>query len=668
MALLLPTITFLFLALAFLGRERNTEPGIVRLFNSIIIAAIGCGFLMHLSAEIFGPFNAINRISLLSVWFIALVFSVYFGFTTGSLRLVWDRVRNIRIQYEWLDWFFILSIIGILLTLLILAWFSPPNNVDSLLYHMARVVHWAQNGSIDHYATAYNHQNFMPPWAETAILHLRVLWGNDRPANLIQWISLVGSVVGVVAIAKLLGAGRKSQFLAAAFALSIPMGILQATSTQNDLVVTFWLVSLAFFVVLNKHRALTLFDLIILGIVLGLGMLTKATFYIYALPVLVWFFVPRLKEIGFVRWLGQGAGIFLIAALINSGFWIRNLRTYEHIFGPASYVQRGLEFSPLAERDSSDAASDDGSEMEANNPAFILETVGDFVVSGTMRVPQMMAKNAVTPSSAINTLILRVATTLPSVFGQDFQESQSIQAWNHEDTAGNPLHLLFVLVSAITLVVFNLRNRLRSALFYGIACFSGYALIAIVLSNGPTLDGLRFQLPFFVLWAPIVGVVFSAIGRPFLTRGATGLFLLASIPWLLLNNTRPIIGLPPWPTRTESVFSVGQDVLMYSAAPGYRQPYSELSSALEELNCNKVGLRLDSHDLEYLLWWELEAPQSGVELKAVDSISSLKRYLDRDFTPCAIICTTCGGRVELDGLQRMGEFGNVVLFTRQGYE
>ena len=123
--------------------------------------------------------------------------------------------------------------------LLLVAWIAPPSNVDSLLYHISRIVHWAQNGSLEHYATGYHHQLFMPPWAELANLHLRILWGSDRPADLVQWFRRVGSVAIASGVGELLGLRRKGQLITAVFIAGIPMGILQATSTQNDYVVTF---------------------------------------------------------------------------------------------------------------------------------------------------------------------------------------------------------------------------------------------------------------------------------------------------------------------------------------------------------------------------------------------------------------------------------------------
>lgn len=663
MLMLLPLVVLLCLLLILLGRVRPQDSDLVFIVGSMITAAAIWGFLVIGSAEILSLFHAINQLTLSIFWVVVLGICLFVGFSYGFFRKGWDRIRGFNFLFDFFDWVISIALVCIVLILLVLAWISPPNNVDSLLYHMTRVVHWAQSGSLGHYATAYSHQNFMPLWAETAILQLRVLWGSDRPANLVQWSSLVGSVLGIIAIANMLGAGRKGQLLSAAFALSVPMGILQTTSTQNDLVTTFWLVCLSFLVILGKRRALENFELVLIGLVLGLGMLTKVTFYIYAAPFMLWFFLYRLKRVKLSRWALQVAGVLLIAGLLNAGYWARNLQTYGNMFGSLVYVQRGLSFDFLGGTDIPGGEVDQDADPMNQVEQDRLRTFSAFLETSGMRISAMVTKNAVTPSSGLNAIILHVAEAAPSLFGEDFERVQSLQAWNHEDTAGNPLHLLTVVFTFVLLLIFSTRGAQRGTLAFALACLVGYLLIAVVISNGPSLDGIRFQLPFFILWAPVVGTVFTALGLRYLTNAVSMLFLLFALPWVFLNNTRPIIGLPPWPTRTASVFQVDEGILLYNTVPAYRQPYGELSAKLRGSECRRIGLRLDSHDLEYLIWWEMEAPQSGFQLQAVDTVDSLRRYLDPEFKPCAILCTTCGGRTDLKGLERIGDFANVALFT-----
>ena len=110
---------------------------------------------------------------------------------------------------------------------------------------LPRIEHWIQNRSLDFYLTAIDRQLMLPDFAETLILQLRLLSGGDRLDNIVQWLAGAGSVILVGRIALALGASRRGVALARLTAATLPIGILESTSTQNDLVVTFFLMCTA---------------------------------------------------------------------------------------------------------------------------------------------------------------------------------------------------------------------------------------------------------------------------------------------------------------------------------------------------------------------------------------------------------------------------------------
>ncbi len=77
------------------------------------------------------------------------------------------------------------------------------------------------------------------------MLHLYVLAGGDRFVNFIEWFSMVGSVIAVSFIAFRFGAGNRGQWLASLFVATLPMGIVQASSSMTDYVVAFWILCAA---------------------------------------------------------------------------------------------------------------------------------------------------------------------------------------------------------------------------------------------------------------------------------------------------------------------------------------------------------------------------------------------------------------------------------------
>jgi hypothetical protein len=126
----------------------------------------------------------------------------------------------------------------------IIAIVYPPNNWDSMTYHLPRIEHWLQNKSLNHYYTSNNRQLLSAPFAEIFILQGRALSGDDYLVNLVQWFSFFGSIIGISKIASHLGMKKRMQIVSALFFATVPMAILQASSTQTDLVETIFIICL----------------------------------------------------------------------------------------------------------------------------------------------------------------------------------------------------------------------------------------------------------------------------------------------------------------------------------------------------------------------------------------------------------------------------------------
>jgi len=652
---LLPLATFSVLLLHFLGRASDYPADAdVPWRKAFLLAAIFWGSFIALSSEILSLFSLINRSSLAVTWALALVGILSYAWSRGSVSRGYGQLRKLRLPAGLAERILLGGVVTLFMMLLLVAWIAPPNNVDSLLYHMSRIMHWAQNGNLEHYATGYHNQLFMPPWAELTNLHLRILWGSDRPANLVQWFSMVGSVVIASGVGELLGLRRKGQLLTGVFVASIPMGILQATSTQNDYIAAFWAVCSAYLVTLSFSRRLSPLEIAALSLSLGLGIMTKVTFFVYGFPIGVTYLLVELRKRGMRRALTSGAAIAGFIALTNAGVWVRNFHTYGGPYGTIDLMNSALAPTRLIERSKTDDSSSSGTDQNLTaNPDAIefSKRLAQIALWPISRISQAASLNLVTPSFAINHLAWSVLDEFPLLFNGVVSGSLMNAAWNHEDTAGNPLHLFLALLS-VPLVAVGFRGHQSGGRIWGYSLMAGstFLLLPLVIDRGSSGFGIRYQLPFFVLWAPIVGAATQTIRSRALMTGLGFALLMFAIPYALLNNTRPIIGRPPWPTRTRSVFVASSSEIIFASNPGIRRQYQELISELNVSGCRDIGLRIDSGDLEYLFWWLLGAPQSGHRIESIYVLQSLEQYLDPTFKPCAIICTICGNQQRMHNL------------------
>jgi hypothetical protein len=635
-------IPLLFFAALFLyeaGRPGGSEFPPHGWRDFFLQTCLVCGALVTVFSELLSLFDALHSSGLASLWGVALGAILFLGYRSGAFRRAWSGVK----QFPWrtlkpMEMLILAALIVFVGILFVIAFKAIPNTTDSLLYHMSRVVHWAQNGSLKHYATQYQHQVMTSIWAETAILNLRLLWGNDQLAGLVQWFSMVGSLIGVSAIAGLLGAGRKEQLLAAVFTACIPMGILQSTSTQNDYVTAFWLVCMVYFILLGKKQELTPFEWLCLGVATGLGMLTKGTFYIYAFPFLLWFFVPRLVKNGWRRVIREGLPLAAIIIVLNAGFWTRNLITYGEPLGAGKWLSKLVEIQ----------------------------------VDPRMWVPEVTKHVAINLGSTIqvvNDCLISSVKSISSVFGVNVQNFGAFPwwNWNHEDTAGSPLHMISVLFTFLALVLIWDREKARPALRYAFITLSVFFLISITLNFN--LFIVRFHLPFFVLWGAVFGAAAYYMDFKRLTYVTAVLLFISAGPWLIMNRTRCLFAYVPHTYLGRSVLCEQTDKILFANWHSLREPYKAISEAVTITGCTEVGLKIDSSDIEYPFWWLLDAPQSGIRIEAIEVHPQLERYVDPDFKPCAIICTICGDRDRIHGLERVGDFGEgLVLYTGSDYE
>lgn len=497
----------------------------------------------------------------------------------------------------------------LLLALLAGALFAAPNTYDSMTYHMTRVVRWIQRGSLAHFASHNLRQVQYGYFSEAAILHLFLLRGSDRLANLPQWLGMAGSLAGVSLLAARLGAARGGQILAAVFCLTLPMGIVQATGTQNDLVTAFWAVCMAW-AALRRGDAPTpearrLWDLVF-GAALGLAVLTKATGYLYAAPLAIWYLAALVRREGRTAWKAA-VPVLLLAAALNLGLWWRNLA----LFG-----------SPLGTEANRVLVSN-----RAWWPGLVLSNaIRNLAVHANVAIP-----GGVDLRPSMETAVRR----LHGWIGVDVEDPRSTYERSpdfrivtrpfHEDDAGNGLHLL-ALLAALPLLAVRRSGEGRGLLGYGLAVLAGFLLLCVYLKWQHWIS--RLQLPLFVLAAPLVAVAVSTrLGRrPALLLSA----LLLGLAWppTAHADPRPLVG-------PESVFRSDRTAQMFRNRPERLQPYRDLASRIQASGCRRIGLVSGYNDYEYPLWILLDP---GVErrfrIEHVEVENESTPLLDRGFHPC----------------------------------
>ena len=632
MAGLLPIAAASILGLIAIGWPRWTdEAGTTR--RRLLMAAAGLAGLVITASELLSLFHRLDFQALTIFWSALLVILLIFGLRSGTLVGGLQRLRSAgraAANTSSGERLLLAAAACVALVLLLIALQSPPNTVDSLQYHMARVAHWAQNHSLRHYAATYHPQLWNAIGAEIAVLHLYVLARGDLLANLVQWAAMLGSAVAVSLLTAELGGSRRAQWLAMVFGASAPVALLQATSTQTDYAAGFWVVTTAALLLPVTRRSLTVPEWAATGLSQGVGMLTKGTFYPIAaamvLLLLVWGWragrsLPRLAR-----------GMALVASLalaLNLGYWWRNVVLYGGPFGNTGWI--------------------------ATRTAAGWQPMAPFA-----RLLQESVLNLATPWPGLNDKLAVGVQGMSVILGSPQPAFDLIWAWNHEDLAGSPLHLIAFPIGLWIAAGTTESRTGRRTLGYALAVLAAFAAFSWLIAYNPY--GLRHHIPLFLLWGPVLGVGLQDRVRPnWATIMSLGL-LATAVPWIVFNSTRPLVGWVPR-TRAQSVFEATRRELLFANVPELRQPYTLAAQAVLASGCHEVGTSLDSRDPEYALWWLLGAPARQIEIQSVRPLPSLEHVRDPAFRPCAVFCTNCGDRQVFDGLPLDGSFGHVRVYS-----
>jgi hypothetical protein len=606
--LLLGLLPFAVLGLAIaLFHRRGREPG-----AALVLGALSWAYGVALVMEALSLAHAITFASLLIGWAIAvavLALAVFRSRPAASTPLP-ARLRGLLAGLILEEW--ILAGVALLIgsVTLLLALVCPPNNWDSQTYHLPRIEHWIQNGSLEFYRTHIGRQLDLPGLAEVLLLPLRLLGGGDRLLNLLQWLAGVGSVLLVGRIAGLLGVSRRGVALARLSAVTLPIGILEASSTQNDLVVTFFLLCMAErLLAWRVSRAGS--DAAFFAMAAGLALAAKGTAYLIGFPLGVWFLVEMLPAKQRALPLLFGCGLLIL--LPNLPGYVRNLDYSGSPIGQAARSTNNTAFGP-----------------------------GPLLVNGVRN----LATNLATQNSGYDRWLTRVVTEGLAGLGLDasdprltFIESkfEASTYQTSEDIAGNPLQLLLAIVAAVVVFLSGRSGFPRRR--YALSVLGATLLFLVVLRWQPWIT--RLQLPIFALAAPLIGFLAFERIRGWARIGATALLALLlvilAMPPLWANYRRPLF--PPG-GYAASLWAMTEDQILFIARPDLLASYQAAVSYVAANKDSQIGLVISGNDWEYPLWRLLrEQGLTGLRIEhvAVKGPPMAKPYPLGPFDPTLVI-------------------------------
>ena len=392
------------------------------------------------------------------------------------------------------------SAVLVLVVTAILAVAVAPNTWDSMTYHLARVAYWLQFDSALHFDNGTSRQLAQPPNGEFLQAWTVLMSGTDRLAPLVQWASLAGLAATIYLGACLVGFHRAAAIFAGALFVLLPQPVLQASSTQNDLIVCFFLAAALLFAVRglrDRHRG----ELAVGAVALGVAVGTKGT-ALLALPSVA--IVLAAAIVAYrppARFVAQAVG-FGVASIVALG-------TFNYVLNQDTF---GTPFGTIREQ------------VERKSP------VGENAV----RVGWTFVDSPGTPAPWLNNALSRPAHVVFGDLSTPSFRGFALDSGVNEDGSAYGLLGLFLVLPLFLVVLLAPRSPPGARVLAG-AALAFLAVFAVTQEHNPWVG--RVMMPAIAIGAPLLAALCS---RRVLSAAAVALALLGALPCLFANELKPL--------------------------------------------------------------------------------------------------------------------------------
>jgi hypothetical protein len=633
--LLLLVIPFGLLWLVIAANRRRFGFGNLSIRGALVLAYLAFEVLLLGITELSSVGHHFTAGTVAIAWVIVIILLLFVARTQITLLIQRARSRDgarfgLREHMKRLtgeDRFWIGVLVAIFGVLVALGFLYLTSTGDSMVYHLVRVAHWIQNGTVAPFAAHYLPQVDLSPLSEYNLAHLQLLSGGDRFDSCMQLSGALICIVGVSELARLLGASRSTQIAASVICATIPSGVLLATSTENDYFTAAAGVGVLMILLAFSLEGRWVYRAAALGAAIGLAYMAKSTTSFLLGPAVLALIAVvvyrRVRTAGGLETLRGGINqVLVVAASAVAIIGVFVVQT-EQLFGSfVGSTASGLVSSPLtiagfgANVDRSVAANFDIGDGVAG-----IDTYVSMVALGILRHVY----------SVFGVPLNDVRFTLLQQNGDPFAAGNYTLFQRVGEFGANPWNILLAVTSLAVLAVAVARGRkeFRVALVLGLSLVCGFVFFTGIAkwSN----NSVRYQLPVLVALSAVIAVGLSIFPR-WITRLVLVGLVVSCLPQLLDNTAAPLV--PPYQYHGSYLAPYfGQ----FSQPPGAVEAlaYQTITTMLAESTCRQAAIGNFVHK-EYPLWVGLKHEHYRGVLNDFN-VPNATRRLEPSYRPCASI-------------------------------
>jgi len=301
-----------------------------RLLSSYLLGMANVIFV----AEIAGLFQKVN-----DKWFfvflhmLLVIVALLIWWLKGKPKFISIKFKSKSVR-EWFSilkqdpllWIFTLAVLIIYIYNAVIIINFHANTNDSLAVHLARIGYWLQSGSFRPWPTENIYQITYPFNAQVQMLWTILLTGTDQLVEFVQWFSAIFGIIAIAGIASVIGYSKKQGLFAGLVWATLPMILLQSTTTQNDLI-TASVILIGIYFLFMGIKTQDAKHLIFSGLAFGISLGTKQTafFIIPGIGIAFIFFFVKYKKAVLKSTLVFLSSVTIAFLMLGSYVYISNL-------------------------------------------------------------------------------------------------------------------------------------------------------------------------------------------------------------------------------------------------------------------------------------------------------------------------------------------------------
>ena len=588
--------------------NRNTE---INKFYTYIQSSVLWILTLFIITEVYSFFHLLRLVPLAATWS-----------ALSSIMIIWLIIQKkkgkkisspLKYTLKVNLWILIALLLGAII--LYLSFRTVPYNWDSMTYHLPRITHWAQSGTVAHYATNILRQISSPVLAEFVNLHIFILLsGSDLLFNLLQCCSYLACTATVYAISQKLRCTPTFCAMASLLYASMPIAFAEALTTQVDNFATLWLLFFVYILLdftdsktkIQSDKT-TIIKVCILALCVGFGYLTKPSVCISMAIMAIWLLAiciyrkDSLKVLIKLIFCAVPVLLFTLLPEIT-----RNLQTFSAIASSGT-GQRQL--------------------IGTLHPFYVIINFFKNFVYNLPNVFLYGSSDFLTKIVQKSAGVLKVDLNAPSI-AEDGRTFFLHSAPNFaHDTAINPvITVLFILCIILGLIKLRKNNIKKTLLNYPFIAGICFLIFCMALRWEPYVT--RYMVSYLALLCPAIAVTIQK---------NTGVSFKSAILGIICFVCFCDLGSMIIYHRNICVRN-GADQRPYGYfinRPSEYEPYIQISQYVSENGLRQIGLSMGEDNYEYPFWYMLHNSTDRIEHVCVQNESAV--YADSSFIPDCII-------------------------------